>query len=304
MISAKKIRIGLVLGAILTTVGCSASIPPTELVTARSNYARAAGGPASQLAQADLDNAKKTLDVAEAAFKEDGDTPESKDLAYAAARNAEIAEVRARTIQANQVKDQTNKAAQANDVRTAQLTAAELAKTKGQLATQSQALATEKERREDAERRAAQAAADLAKAGDYAAAKTAYDALSAAMAKTGDAAAAPKWEKAARLGKLMHETAEVNSRIRRNVRRFARTKSESAEDAAVLLAFAQATIHDTHEVKNPADLPKWYAMAEDMRNSAAALSKASHGGDEAGFKAALDKLGKNCDACHEVFHNE
>lgn len=163
MISAKKIRIGLVLGAILTTVGCSASIPPTELVTARSNYARAAGGPASQLAQADLDNAKKTLDVAEAAFKEDGDTPESKDLAYAAARNAEIAEVRARTIQANQVKDQTNKAAQANDVRTAQLTAAELAKTKGQLATQSQALATEKERREDAERRAAQAAADLAK---------------------------------------------------------------------------------------------------------------------------------------------
>lgn len=151
---------------------------------------------------------------------------------------------------------------------------------------------------------AMKAAADLAKAGDYAAAKTAYDALSAAMAKTGDAAAAPKWEKAARLGKLMHETAEVNSRIRRNVRRFARTKSDSAEDAAVLLAFAQATIHDTHEVKNPADLPKWYAMAEDMRNSAAALSKASHGGDEAGFKAALDKLGKNCDACHEVFHNE
>jgi len=148
------------------------------------------------------------------------------------------------------------------------------------------------------------AAADLAKAGDYAAAKTAHDALAAATAKTGDAAAAPKWEKAARLGKLMHETAEVNSRLRRNVRRFARTKSDSAEDAAVLLAFAQATIHDTHEVKNQADLPKWYAMAEEMRNSAAALSKAAHGGDEAGFKAALDKLGKNCDACHEVFHNE
>lgn len=163
MISANKLRIGLVLGAILTTVGCSAAIPPTELVTARSNYARAAAGPASQLAMADLDNAKKTLDVAEAAFKEDGDTAEGKDLAYAAARNAEIAEVRARTIQANQVKDQTNKTAQANDVRTAQLTAAELVKTKGQLATQGQALATEKERREDAERRAAQAAADLAK---------------------------------------------------------------------------------------------------------------------------------------------
>jgi outer membrane protein OmpA-like peptidoglycan-associated protein len=159
----KNVRTGLVLAAILTTAACSATMPPNELVTARNNYTRAAAGPAVQLAPADLDNAKKALDQAEHSFKEEGDTAETKDISYAAARSAEIAESRARAMQANQVKDQTNAATAANAANQAVLTSAELAKAKGLLATQGAALATEKERREDAERRAAQAAADLAK---------------------------------------------------------------------------------------------------------------------------------------------
>ena len=158
-----RISTGLLLTTLLGTAACSSTLPPSELVTARSNFARAQGGPAAQLAPSDLDNAKKSLDQAEASFKEEGDTPEVKDMAYAAARNAEIAEARARTMQANQLKDQTNASTRANEVNQAQVTSAELAKTKGQLASSNQALATEKERREDAERRAAQAAADLAK---------------------------------------------------------------------------------------------------------------------------------------------
>lgn len=161
--NTKHIRTGLVLAAILTTVGCSATLPPNELVTARNNYTRASQGPAAQLAPGDLDTAKKSLDLAETSFKEEGDTAETKDIAYAAARSAEIAESRARTMQANQLKEQTAATARTNELNHAQLTAAELAKTKGLLATQGAALATEKERREDAERRAAQAAADLAK---------------------------------------------------------------------------------------------------------------------------------------------
>ena len=158
------IRSSLAIAAILgTAVACSATLPPNELSTARASYARASQGPAAQLAPADLDSAKKALDQAEASFKEDGDTAEVKDMAYAAGRTAEIAESRARTMQANQLKAQTNAAQAANEKNQANLTSAELAKTKGQLATQGQALATEKERREDAERRAAQAAADLAK---------------------------------------------------------------------------------------------------------------------------------------------
>jgi len=163
MMNFNKMRTGLVVAAILTTAACSTTMPPNELVTARANYARASQGPAPRLAPADLDNAKKTLDQAEASFKEDGDTAETKDIAYAAARHAEIAESRARAMEANQLKDQTNASTRANEVNQAQVTSAELVKTKGQLATQGQALATERERREEADRRAAQAAADLAK---------------------------------------------------------------------------------------------------------------------------------------------
>ena len=163
MINIMNIRTGMVLAAILTTAACSATLPPNELVTARNSYTRAQAGPAAQLAPADLDNAKKALDQAEASFKEEGDTPETKDISYAAARSAEIAESRARTAEAIALKDKTNAATQANATNQAVLTSAELARAKGQLATQGAALATEKERREDAERRAAQAAADLAK---------------------------------------------------------------------------------------------------------------------------------------------
>lgn len=148
------------------------------------------------------------------------------------------------------------------------------------------------------------ASRELSQAKDYAAAKKSHESLVALVGRSGGSGAAPKWEKFARLGKLMHETAEVNSRLRRNVRRFDRTKDDSAEGAAALVAFAQAAIYDTHEVKNPADMPKWYEMAVEMRDAAAELSKTSHAGDEAGFKKALDRLGKSCDDCHEVFHAE
>jgi outer membrane protein OmpA-like peptidoglycan-associated protein len=158
-----NIRTGLVLTAILTTAGCATTMPPNELVTARANYTRAAAGPASTLAPSDLNNAKKTLDQAEASFKEEGDTAETKDIAYGAARSAELAESRARIMAANQLKDQTNASQRANEKNQAQVTSAELAKTTGQLALTGAALASEKERREEAERRAAQAAADLAK---------------------------------------------------------------------------------------------------------------------------------------------
>lgn len=163
MMNFQKIRTGLVGAAILTTAACSSMVPPNELVTARSNYARASQGSATRLAPADLDNAKKALDRAEASFKEEGDTAETKDISYAAARQAEIAESHARAMEANQLKDTTNASTRANEVNQAQVTSAELAKTKSQLATQGQALATERERREEADRRAAQAAADLAK---------------------------------------------------------------------------------------------------------------------------------------------
>lgn len=156
-------RTALVLVAVFAAAGCASTLPPNELVAARATYARAAQGPAASVAMADLDTAKKNLDRAENTFKDQGDTYATKDLAYAAARSAELAEVRARTTLATKAKDNVNATAQANEKNQAQLTSAELARTKGQLASQNQALATETERRQQAEARAAQAAADLAK---------------------------------------------------------------------------------------------------------------------------------------------
>jgi outer membrane protein OmpA-like peptidoglycan-associated protein len=165
-------NLGLLVAVTATSglVACASGIPPQDLVTARGNYERASKGPAAELDPADVHSAREQLDVAEAAFVKDGDTQSTRDQAYLAARKAEIAEVHARTIQANQNKDNVIGAMHADERKTVALTSAELAQTKGQLATQgvvlqaqAATLASEKARREDAEKRAAQAAADLAK---------------------------------------------------------------------------------------------------------------------------------------------
>jgi outer membrane protein OmpA-like peptidoglycan-associated protein len=114
--------------------------------------------------------ARQQLDVAEAAFEEDGDTQNTRDQSYLAVRKAELAEVVARTRQANASKEGVVDAMHADQSRTVALTAAELGRAKNQLATQNVELVNqgaqlrdEKTRREEAEKRAAQAAADLAK---------------------------------------------------------------------------------------------------------------------------------------------
>ena len=72
-------------------VGC-ATVPPNELVNARSAYQRASMGPAQQLVPAELHKAQQALDQAEKSFKDDPDSFKTKDLAYAAQRKVEQAE--------------------------------------------------------------------------------------------------------------------------------------------------------------------------------------------------------------------
>jgi len=147
------------------------------------------------------------------------------------------------------------------------------------------------------------ASAALSRAKDYAAAHAAYEQLAAA-AKSTSPGDAPKMEKVARQGMLMEEVQLLNNSLRRGLRRIARTKESGARDAAVLAAFAHVTIYDTHEVKNEADHPQWYAMAAELRAAAAELSAKYAAADEAGAKGALDRVEKSCAACHEKFHQE
>ena len=70
--------------------GC-ATMPPKELVNARSAYKIASEGPAEQLAPAELHKAHEALVLAEQSFLKEPDSYKTKDLAYAAQRKAEKA---------------------------------------------------------------------------------------------------------------------------------------------------------------------------------------------------------------------
>ncbi len=155
--------------ALLTLVACSHA-PPQQLFDARSAYARASDGPAKTYTPAELHIAHESLNKAEKAFKDDGDTVVVRDQAYIAQRKAELAEVLARI---EMFKKGIN-AASAEEERLkdsdAARTKAELARSKDALAAQTAAgaatskeLEAERARRVEAEKRAAQAAADLAR---------------------------------------------------------------------------------------------------------------------------------------------
>jgi outer membrane protein OmpA-like peptidoglycan-associated protein len=154
----------------LGALGCATSKPPKDLTTARAAYQRASEGPAATLNPADLHVAKQQLDVAEASFERDGDTQHTRDQAYLAARKTELAEVGARTLQSKRTEAGVVDAMHADQTKTVAKTSAELGRAKDQLSAQNvafvaqgTALKEEKARREEAEKRAAQAAADLAK---------------------------------------------------------------------------------------------------------------------------------------------
>jgi outer membrane protein OmpA-like peptidoglycan-associated protein len=170
MNALRSLATGLVLAVFASAAGCASVAAPADLLTARSAYDRASRGPAAQFAAADLHSAQETLAIAERAFTRTGDSQETRDMAYVAARRAQIAEAHARTVQATEWTRQTTEQRHLTETSNAQVTTAKLGRTETQLAVQGQQLRnadqellTERARREEAEQRAAQAAADLAK---------------------------------------------------------------------------------------------------------------------------------------------
>jgi outer membrane protein OmpA-like peptidoglycan-associated protein len=83
----------LVVGTSFALLAGCASMPPKELVNARSAYQTASEGPALQLVPAELHKAHEALDLAEQSFKLESDSYKTKDLAYVAQRKAEQAGV-------------------------------------------------------------------------------------------------------------------------------------------------------------------------------------------------------------------
>jgi outer membrane protein OmpA-like peptidoglycan-associated protein len=147
-----------ILGLVLATglAGCATASPPRELLTARSSYDHAQHSVAAKSDPADLDTALKAMNAAEKSFQDEGDTQHTRDLAYAADRRAQIAVARANATVATAQQQQTTQ-----DMHSA--TSAQLGRANQKLALQGQAMQAEHEARLAAEKRAADAAANLAK---------------------------------------------------------------------------------------------------------------------------------------------
>jgi outer membrane protein OmpA-like peptidoglycan-associated protein len=152
-----------ILIAFTSAVSCAATLPPKELVNARAEYQRASTGPAEQYDPADVHASQLELTLAETSFTNDGDSQDTRDHSYLAVRKAELAEVVGRTLQNNQAKSGIVNAMYVDEKNAVASTSAALGRTRGELATQGVALQDETTRREAAEKRAAQAAADLAR---------------------------------------------------------------------------------------------------------------------------------------------
>jgi outer membrane protein OmpA-like peptidoglycan-associated protein len=161
--------LGLIL-AFSGVIACGSAVLPRELASARGAYDRAATGPAASLNPTDLHTAKESLDAANQSFEKEGDSQVTRDLGYTAERHAEVAESRARTMKAEAEAKQIIEGMHAATATQSKQTSEELARANEQLATKDQALVAqgaalqgEVKRRQEAEKRAAQAAADIAK---------------------------------------------------------------------------------------------------------------------------------------------
>ncbi|WP_434041713.1 MULTISPECIES: OmpA family protein [Sorangium] len=130
--------------ALYAASGCSAAMPPKELVEARTSYKRAAQGPAASLAPAQLDTAKQALSRAEGAFNEDPEAQQARDLAYIADRKAREAEAAAALEQAQRDKAEAEESFK-------ELSHQQLATAKDALQTNQQQIERERQARAQAE---------------------------------------------------------------------------------------------------------------------------------------------------------
>lgn len=134
--------------------GCAHSPPPQELKDARSAYARAQQSPGAPLAQADLHDARQALAEAENAYQDDGDSRETRDLAYVATRRAVSARAKADTMKALSDKQTALNDLQQFKQQQAMATKQNLERTKGALSSAQQAIDSERQARVAAEQKA------------------------------------------------------------------------------------------------------------------------------------------------------
>lgn len=126
--------------------GCGAAVP-LELVSARTEVQRIGTGPTAVTNPAGLHTAKQTLGAAEHSYEEEGDTQETKDLAYTAERRAQTAEVKGRELAWKQETERTKEQMEKDEAARLASTSEQLVDAKTKLQQQEQQLIDERERR-------------------------------------------------------------------------------------------------------------------------------------------------------------
>lgn len=157
--------------ALLLATACAHN-PPPELVEAREAYERAAEGPTKEYDPAALHVAKNALLAAERAYRNKEDSWLVRSQAYIAMRKSELAETSARTqMHERSLADASKREEQLEDEIIEQTkdkladVEQELDKQKGNEAQTAAQLEAERQRRQEAERKAAAAMAELQRAG-------------------------------------------------------------------------------------------------------------------------------------------
>lgn len=138
---------------------------------------------------------------------------------------------------------------------------------------------------------------------EYDKAKAAYDKLLAAFYPATKASMPLAWGMVRGQGAMMKKTNELNSAIKRNLTpaRFEKQLESLKHQTATMAAIGQATLLDTHEVKNPADLPTYEKYAVEFRTAAADLNKAVHATDQPAALKAFARMNASCHTCHQKF---
>lgn len=163
-VNQSRIVFGLLLSS-LSVVACGSTLPPKELADARTQYEMTSKGPAATESPAQLHTAKTALDEAEHAFKDDGDEPHVRDRAYVALRKVQLADATARLQIAEKAKAAAEAEGQQFQSDSLKRTQSDLASSQQNLAKTQDQLDREKTARAEAEKKAAQAMADLQKIG-------------------------------------------------------------------------------------------------------------------------------------------
>jgi hypothetical protein len=112
-----------------------------------------------------------------------------------------------------------------------------------------------------------------------------------------------EWNKLTGLGRMMEEVNSRSATIRRGLRRLQKP-DETARDCSTLAILALAMEVDTHEVKDPAQLPLWKELSVKYRSEMVSMAKAVRAKDTAKANEHFVAANEACNKCHEQIRDK